>query len=206
MANSTSSYQAEDLGGGRTRFIVTAAASRKPIGRAIILGVIGWGGGGALIGGWHSLFSYFGAIAGAYAGFVLLRKFALAADAKKRGNGGSFVASANGVELSSGKVINTDLIHRLILRNAFSDLDVPYVGGTTVVAGTSGMAMAGAAGAAYAQGLAAVAQADIRRGTLIGYKLDVEFGGNAVTLASGMTETTAYGLMQDVGKILGLAP
>jgi hypothetical protein len=34
--------------------------------------------------------------------------------------------------------------------------------------------------------------------------VDLETGGKAYTLAGGMDSTTAYGLMTDVGKVIGL--
>ena len=37
------------------------------------------------------------------------------------------------------------------------------------------------------------------------YSLDLETGGKAYMLAGGMDETTAYGLMRDVSKILGFS-
>jgi hypothetical protein len=39
----------------------------------------------------------------------------------------------------------------------------------------------------------------------ISYRLDAEHGGKATTLAGGLNETTAYGLMTDVSNILGLS-
>ena len=58
---------------------------------------------------------------------------------------------------------------------------------------------------AMSVGLGQAAIADQNRNIAIGYKLDVEFGGSARTLASGLTETTSYWLMKDVGVILRLA-
>lgn len=120
-------------------------------------------------------------------------KFIVAADKKHRGQGGGFKASSRGVVLSTGEEIPVERIHRLILRNSFSNVNIPLVVGGT-----------GAVGA-MSVGLGQAAIADQNRNIAIGYKLDVEFGGSARTLASGMTETTAYGLMKDVGGILRLA-
>ena len=119
-------------------------------------------------------------------------KFIVAADKKHRGQGGGFKASSRGVVLSTGEEIPVERIHRLILRNSFSNVNIPLVVGGT-----------GAVGA-MSVGLGQAAIADQNRNIAIGYKLDVEFGGSARTLASGMTETTAYGLMKDVGSILRL--
>ena len=65
--------------------------------------------------------------------------------------------------------------------------------------------MGASVGNALSAGLTQAAIADKNRNISIGYRLDVEFGGSAKTLATGMTETTAYGLLRDVGKILNLA-
>ena len=119
-------------------------------------------------------------------------RFMVAADKKHRGQGGSFKASARGIVLSTGEEIPVERIHRLILRNSFSDVSAPLVTGGTGMAG------------AMSVGLGQAAIADQNRNIAIGYKLDVEFGGSARTLASGLTETTAYGLMKDVGGILRL--
>ena len=86
---------------------------------------------------------------------------------------------------------------------------IPYavggmVGGGSGIAGAT-MATGAAIGNALAGGLAQAAIADKNRNMAIGYRLDVEYAGNAKTLASGMTETTAYGLMQDVGRVLRLS-
>jgi len=49
----------------------------------------------------------------------------------------------------------------------------------------------------------------VRRGyaqrlSTVANSLDLETGGKAYMLAGGMNETTAYGLMTDVGRVIGL--
>lgn len=60
----------------------------------------------------------------------------------------------------------------------------------------------------YAPGAVAVAFANAASHsqslyTSVAYKLDVDHGGKATTLAGGMSEVTAHGLMTDVSRILG---
>ena len=169
-------------------------------------GLIGWLVVQGVIG--NDTLSVIGYIAAAFATYQWFGNFMASRDKKTRGTGGSFVASPAGIELVGSETIAPDRIHRLVLRNAFSNVAVPHVVGG-VIAGGTGMVGAGAAvGAAVGNASGALlveaAQKDLQRNTAIGYKLDVEFGGSAKTLASGMTETTAYGLMQDVGKVLGM--
>jgi hypothetical protein len=146
--------------------------------------------------------------AGAIGVYKLNRALWHKSDQKKRGASGTFVASQSGIELPSGKKIETDQIHRLLIRNEFSNDVIPYAGGGLIVGGTgamgAGASVGSAVGAALANSLAVAAQMDHQRNSAIGYKLDAEFAGNAETLAGGMTETTAFGLMQNVGKTLGL--
>ena len=66
------------------------------------------------------------------------------------------------------------------------------------------MGLGVAAGSAVGMGVAAAGNALRAKQVEVSYKLDAEYGGNATTLPGGMTETTAYGLMQDVGKALGI--
>lgn len=141
--------------------------------------------------------------------YIIFGKLVVWSDKKYRGQGGSFKVSPRGIVLATGENISVGRIHRLILRNSFSDVVVPYsaggvVGGGSGAAGAA-MATGAAIGNAVAMGLTQAAIADKNRNMAIGYRLDVEYGGNAKTLASGMTETTAYGLMQDVGNVLRLS-
>lgn len=85
---------------------------------------------------------------------------------------------------SQGKTFKKDDIHRLIIKNPYENVEVTVSGGIPTGA---------------AVGLA-------RRATIqrICHSLDLESGGKAHLLAGGMDETTAYGLLADVSKIIGL--
>lgn len=209
MANATSSYRSEDAGNGRLRFKVTPVINPPPFFSAIVTagGMAVLFNIGAFSRGNPGFFDLLLAGGIAYAVFVGLRKWHRSKDKKMRCPGGDFIASPSGIE-SSGQVIAAGSIHRLVLRNGFSDVVIPMSGGGIVAGGTGamgvGMAAGAAVGTAVANLVAINAQSQLKKNIAIGYKLDVEHGGNATTLAGGMTETTAYGLMQDVGKVLGL--
>lgn len=217
MGSSTSTYISESIGDEKIKFTVSAAEGRAPIGRALFLGILGFVLGGHLFrinnygGTSHDwgLASFIFGIIGSVALFKLFRKYSRSQDKKMRGDGGTFVVSKAGINFTDGASVPTERIHRLVMRNAFSGAVIPYAQGGVVAGGTGAVGMGMAAGAAVGSAIAnagtAIAQADIQRGTAIGYRLDVEYGGAAKTLAGGMTETTAYGLMQDVANVLALA-
>ena len=207
MARATSSYAVEKSG-NEVIFSVVAAEKRVPIIRRILISfgffLIIWN-----VIGTKSDVGFVLAIVGAIAAYIIAGKMVLWADKKHRGEGGSFKVSSQGIFFNSGESVSVGRIHRLILRNTFSDVVIPYsvggmVGGGSGMAGAA-MATGAAVGNAMAVGLTQAAIADKNRNMAIGYRLDVEYGGNAKTLASGMTETTAYGLMQDVGQVLRLS-
>ena len=207
MARATSSYAVEKSG-NEVIFSVVAAEKRVPIIRRILISfgffLIIWN-----VIGTKSDVGFVLAIVGTIAAYIIAGKMVLWADKKHRGEGGSFKVSSQGIFFNSGESVSVDRIHRLILRNTFSDVVIPYsvggmVGGGSGMAGAA-MATGAAVGNAMAVGLTQAAIADKNRNMAIGYRLDVEYGGNAKTLASGMTETTAYGLMQDVGQVLRLS-
>ena len=207
MARATSSYAVEKSG-NEVIFSVVAAEKRVPIIRRILISfgffLIIWN-----VIGTKSDVGFVLAIVCAIAAYIIAGILVLWADKKHRGEGGSFKVSSQGIFFNSGESVSVDRIHRLILRNTFSDVVIPYsvggmVGGGSGMAGAA-MATGAAVGNAMAVGLTQAAIADKNRNMAIGYRLDVEYGGNAKTLASGMTETTAYGLMQDVGQVLRLS-
>ena len=83
---------------------------------------------------------------------------------------------------ANGTTFHKDNIHRLILRNGITDQELLQVS-TTSAAAMAGMAYKARVG-------------------LIANALTVEAGGKSTVLAGGMDETTAYGLLADVGKVL----
>ncbi len=101
-----------------------------------------------------------------------------------------FRVSSTAIE-TNGRSFNKDDIHRLIIANGMTkqQLALDHVAG----AGNPAMMDSVAVRRGYAQRLSTVANS-----------LDLETGGKAYMLAGGMNETTAYGLMTDVGRVIGL--
>ena len=206
MARATSSYKFEQSG-DEVIFSVVAAEKRIPIIRRILISIVCFFAFMGIFG--TSDIVFISSIVGAIAVFIIAGKLVVWSDKKYRGQGGNFKASPRGIIFNNEESVSVERIHRLILRNNFSDVVIPYaaggmVGGGSGIAGAT-MATGAAIGNALAGGLAQAAIADKNRNMAIGYRLDVEYAGNAKTLASGMTETTAYGLMQDVGRVLRLS-
>ncbi|CAG0926930.1 MAG: hypothetical protein F9K21_00420 [Rhodocyclaceae bacterium] len=104
---------------------------------------------------------------------------------KKVSAGGEFIASPRGLEMK-GFLLPAEQIHRLVVRNAYaSDRDrYVYVNGAVT--------------ALYADALSN----SIATHTSVGYKLDVEHGGKATTLAGGMTEVTVNGLLTELTRAM----
>jgi hypothetical protein len=97
-----------------------------------------------------------------------------------------FRVSPQAIELQ-GRTFSKRDIHRLLLRNGKTSHESSLV----IVPGQPGAVSA----AAREQHDARVAQ--------VCYGLTVEAGGKAYLLAGGMDETTAFGLLQEVTRILG---
>jgi hypothetical protein len=85
----------------------------------------------------------------------------------------------------SGRTFPKSDIHRLILKNGITDKELNIQQWTSNTNVAAGMAQR-----------AKIAQ--------VANSLNVETGGKSYLLAGGMDETTAYGLLHDVSKILGL--
>ena len=100
----------------------------------------------------------------------------------------TFSVSSSEIE-SNGRTFKKEDIHRLIIKNGMTQNELA---GAVIASGRPGMG-AYAIGQDYRAKISAVTNA-----------LDLESGGNAHTLAGGMSETTAFGLMTDVSKTLGL--
>lgn len=95
----------------------------------------------------------------------------------------TFRVTGDAVEVE-GRRIAKDDIHRFILRNGITDKELGIEQYNVSAAQASGMA---------------------RRAQLamICNSLTLESGGRATHLAGGMNEVTAYGLLRDVGDVLG---
>lgn len=96
----------------------------------------------------------------------------------------TFRVTADSVE-SEGRTFMKDDIHRLIIKNPVEGIEVTTTGSipTGVAAGLG-------------------RRAAIQK---ICCSLDLESGGKAHLLAGGMDDTTAYGLLADVSKVIGLS-
>lgn len=122
----------------------------------------------------------------------------------------TFLVSQDGIAINGRKLPAND-IHRLILRNHVDGSQIvgPSFQGPVVAYDVSSATGAVAASSlAIAAGVAATGEVLAQRRRMkiqrIAYRLDAELGGKAVTLACGMDETTAFGLMTDVANILGM--
>lgn len=112
-------------------------------------------------------------------GYLLLKKDMRT---KNHQNSSTFEVSANQIRVNE-QVFNKDDIHRLIIQNAYRNTPEILLTGDHS-AGT---------GAGY----------DIRKANeRISFSLEVEMGGRAHQLAGGMDDTTAFGLLTDVCRIL----
>jgi hypothetical protein len=97
----------------------------------------------------------------------------------------TFRVTSNTIE-AGGRTFKTEDIHRLLIRNGITDQEIPLDGVRMEVSAAAG------AGMAYRA-----------RVSMIAYGLTLESGGKSTLLAGGMDNTTAYGLLTDVGKVVG---
>lgn len=108
----------------------------------------------------------------------------------------SFTAGPDGIGVG-GQTIAKAQIHRLIIRNHVNGAEsstAVFIGGNAASQAMGGLAMAGAA----------LKNKRMSKLSDVSYRLDVESGGRAVTLAGGLSDATAFGLMKDVGAALGM--
>lgn len=87
-----------------------------------------------------------------------------------------------------GRTFRKEDIHRLIIKNGMTKSEVAHA---FVASGRASGSFA--VGLQYREKISAVANA-----------LNLEAGGNAYPLAGGMSETTAFGLLTDVNRALGI--
>jgi hypothetical protein len=95
----------------------------------------------------------------------------------------TFKVTADSID-ADGKTFKKGDIHRIILKNSITDKELPMEMYTS--------------NANQAAGMAFRAQT-----SMIANTLNVEMGGKSNVIAGGMDDTTAYGLLTDVSKILG---
>jgi len=110
---------------------------------------------------------------------------------RARAPGGSFVVSPAAIEAMGGATIPRDRLRRLIVRNG-----VPALGETAAV--DAGVTYRGA------KAPGEVAQSRTKTAS-VSYMLCAEYGAQSATLAGGMTEGIALGLLTDVSRILSVA-
>ncbi|GEM_PF-1226529 len=161
--------------GGATVFTVTPAPAPKFTAILVIGGVMGLLGLSMLAGGPGIIFLAMAAFCFWYGWTRDLRP-------KETRQPATFRVTADRIE-SGGQTFSKDDIHRLILRNSITDQEV-----TTIYTTNANVA----AGLAYRGQVARVANT-----------LTVESGGKSSLIAGGMDETTAFGLLSDVCKIMG---
>lgn len=176
MASKCSEYKRTESG-GVTVFEVTPAPAPK-FWFAIIFGgfcvLVGLGIGGGWMVFWLPIGAFF-----LWLGWTR--------DLRRKGTRGpmSFKVTPDSIE-ASGQTFKKADIHRLILKNSIADEELPGISRSTT--STAGMA-----------GMMFRAQA-----STIATTLNVETGGKSTVLAAGMDNTTAYGLLTDVSRDLGL--
>jgi len=106
--------------------------------------------------------------------------------ARKYRRATSFKASPDGVEFE-GRTFHVADIHRLIIRNHVSGIE-----GTSVAVGALGVAAAN------------LQNKRLRALAPVSWRLDLEAGGKAATLAGGLDEAAAYGLMREASAVLNM--
>lgn len=192
-----SSYRQEPLDNDRIRFTVTPASVPKASGApAVITGIfvlVVLGTMNRTEGNIGLLIRLALAIFGGIKLYGWINAWFASNVNKRRSPGGTFVVSPSGIEAAGGATIPRDQVHRVIIRNG-----VPELAEASVVVNTGTMYSAMQSGAAN-DGAANRAKA-----SSISYMVCAEHGGRSTVLGGGMTEVTAYGLLTDVSRILGL--
>jgi hypothetical protein len=197
-----SSYRQEQIDNGRVHFTVTPAPITRPrlgmLWPGALLGGLPFFGVGGLFdqvvlntGGFIPMIS---GLVGAWLGWSAMGRLLMWKAKRIVGTrGGSFIVSESGIDTTTGTFIARGQLHRILLRNgvAGSDDHVVTVSGGSLAAqfGADNVAR----GAAYRAAIATNS-----------WNLCAEAGGRSTTLAGGMNEVTAFGLLSDVSKILGV--
>ena len=97
----------------------------------------------------------------------------------------TFRVTPNTIE-AGGRTFKSEDIHRLLIRNGITNQEIPLNGVRMEVSAAAG------AGMAYRARVGMIANG-----------LTLESGGKSTLLAGGMDDTTAYGLLTDVSKVVG---
>jgi hypothetical protein len=179
MAIKSSEYRKAPEG-DTTTFTVTPGGVPKfgtMIGMGVVCTLIGLGSMGGKDGGFGLVFLLMG-------GFSLWYGWSRDLRPKEHRRASTFRVSRQGIE-SNGRRFATEDIHRLLLRNSLTDQELGDVQIYNAGAGA-------VAGMAYRARVSQMANA-----------LTLEAGGKSYLLAGGLDETTAYGLLHEVSRILG---
>ncbi len=173
MATKGSEYKKRQ-DGTATVFEVTPAQPPKFWYLIIIGAVIGLGGLLAMPGGLAFV---------AMGGFAFWYGWTRDLRPKPTRQAATFRVTPDAIE-SGGQTFKKDDMHRLVLKNSITDKELPMEVYTTNTNQQAGMAF----------------RAQM---SMVANTLNVEMGGKSTVIAGGMDDTTAYGLMTDVSKILG---
>ena len=176
MAKAKSAEYTKRQEGTTTVFDVTPASAPR-FGAAI-----GAGGVGVLLG--LGMLGSGGIFLVGLGGFAVW--YGLKRDIRPKGykEPATFRVTTNSIE-AGGRSFKTEDIHRLLIRNGITDQEIPFGGMREVSA-------AEASGMAYRARVGQIANG-----------LTLESGGKSILLAGGMDDTTAYGLLTDVSKVVG---
>lgn len=192
-----SEYRQEELGGGRIRFIVTpASAPTASLGPVLLGGIAGLTVFGTTLDHGNSFRPFLASAGGILVGLLVYhatKRVLVDRVDRRRSPGGTFTASSTGLELPTGSVIPREDIHRLTLRNG-----VPTDAGAVVAYA------AGSVSHGIVVDPAVVRAPNPTSAANVSFMLCAEHAGRSTTLAGGMTEGTAYGLLEDAGKVLRL--
>jgi hypothetical protein len=173
MATKGSEYKKRQEGNG-TVFEVTPAQAPKFWYLVIIGAVVGLGGLLAMPGGLAFV---------AMGGFAFWYGWTRDLRPKATRQSATFKVTPDTIE-AGGVTYRKDDIHRLLLKNSITDKELPMEIYTTNTNQQAGMAF----------------RAQM---SMVANTLNVEMGGKSTAIAGGMDETTAYGLLTDVSRIMG---
>lgn len=187
-----SRYSTQRLADGWTQFDVVGATGPKAPWWLLIVGPILGGSIGFQIGPSQ-------AVGGVLAGLFLALCFAVGRASSigtfqgRRSPAGSFLASAQGVKLPSGRFVPAERIRRLVCRNVQDGQILTAVGGGPGFVGN--LASLGAARHA----------ADANLFVPISFQLDVEADGQSYPVVGSLTAATAHAVFEDLARVLGLS-
>jgi len=173
MATKGSEYKKRQEGNA-TVFEVTPAQAPKFWYLVIFGAVVGLGGLLAMPGGLAFV---------AMGGFAFWYGWTRDLRPKATRQAATFKVTPDTIE-AGGVTHRKDDIHRLLLKNSITDKELPMEIYTTNTNQQAGMAF----------------RAQM---SMVANTLNVEMGGKSTAIAGGMDETTAYGLLTDVSRIMG---